>query len=869
MPKGFPENSPKQKCEGEEFYFSQLAAAPLFARFIAPVIAPGDFWRNILMIVGSVLFSAVPSAVFAQASTITQSPPGFFEILAEKSVGSGEVILFALFGGAMSFAMMAAFWLIRERNLAADENQRLTETISGYKATNERIEALVHVSDQRIVLWGGNDEAPMVNGSLSTECGAPLSKEEFLSFGKWLRNDSFGIFNKALQGLRKGAESFDMALQTTGGGVIEAQGRTSGGFAFVRFIELTGSRAALAHLEVEHVRLLSAFDSIQNLFDRLDMQVWLAKKDGGIYWVNKAYASAVEVRDSIAAVENNSFLFDQQQRSDIQTSLEKEGYYNGSMAAIISGDRKIVDVVEVVGESGGAGIAVDKSDVETIRNRLEQTITNHSNTLDQLATAIAIFDENRNLQFYNSSFQHLWKLDGGFLESNPSNADVLGAMRDKKRLPPQPDWRKWRDDQLKIYQALEPREEWWHLPDGITLRVVVNPQSLGGATWIFEDVTEELELKSSYNSLIRVQGETLDHLSEAVAVFGSDGKIRLSNPALWKMLQLDESDFQAGKHISELSQQITNSLEGSDVWDDIVGSITGFDDERGSRMGRLYLKDKKIFEFSLVPLPDGRMLLTLVDVTANVNIELALTERNEALEEAGNLKNRFLQHVSYELRTPLTTISGFGELLSMEQTGALNAVQSEYLDHINSSSGVLKAIIDDILDLATIDAGAMELDLVEFEIAPVVDKVVENLSSVLENSHVSINVDIDPNASRLIADKTRFRQIIYNLISNAIAHSPDGGNVSVGSQFKDDNILVFVCDQGPGVPVKDRELIFNRFESGAKGDARRGAGLGLSIVQSFMKLHEGGVHIEEAGERGARFICSFPASPVELNQAAE
>lgn len=869
MPNGIPKLQPEQKRFGLEFSDNNNVRTSMFSmRFCR-----GRWVKKLLLSTTALLTPLCASASFAQAisSDLNNAvkPQGIIDKFTGLSLGSGEVILLALFGGAMSFAMMAAFWLIRERNRATDENRQLRESIASFKATNERNQALVHVADQRVVLWSNTEDAPIVLGSLSNACGAPTSKTDFLRFGKWISPDSCRTFEKALQGLRKRADAFDMALQTIGGGVIEAQGRTSGAYAFIRFIELAGERAALAHLEAEHTRLLGTFDSIQTLFDRLDMQVWLSKRDGSLYWANQAYVSAVEAEDNASTIENNVSLFDEAERREIQAGLEKDAIFKGTLPAIISGDRKVVDLVEISSQTGGAGIAVDKSDVASIRNTLEQTVANHANTLDQLATAVAIFDADKNLQFYNSSFSNLWRLDNGFLESNPSNADVLGAMRDKKRLPPQPDWRKWRDGQLEIYQALETREEWWRLPDGITLRVVVNPQTLGGATWIFEDVTEELELRSSYNTLVRVQGETLDHLNEAVAVFGSDGKLSLSNPALWKMLHIEGGPIESGAHISELTKLLAVKFESPDIWDDIVEAITGYDDQRASQVGRLYLKDSKIMEFALEPLPDGRTMLTFVDVTANVNIELALTERNEALEEAGNLKNRFLQHVSYELRTPLTTISGFGELLSMEQTGKLNQVQREYLSHINSSSTVLKAIIDDILDLATIDAGAMELDLRKFELGPAISSVVDSLSTVLEKNHVTVNIETNTNAEHLIADSVRFRQIIYNLVSNAIAHSPDGGTIFVNSRFDDNNILISVSDQGPGIPVDQRDVIFSRFETGTNGDLGGGAGLGLSIVKSFMKLHDGDVHIENAAGKGAQFVCTFPARPNELQQAAQ
>ncbi len=815
---------------------------------------------------------AVTSALPAQAGQHTDGTLGLLATLSRAlggSIGSFEVMLLAVFGGAMSFAIMAASWMIRERSRITGENERLSQRVADLKAANDRNSALVNVADQRVVVWKGADESPVVLGGLSAASGAPVDDADFLAFGKWLVADAAATFDNALRRLRANGEGFDLPLQTGSGGVLEAQGRTSGGHAFVRFIELSGERAAYSNLEAEYARLLATFDAVQALFDRLPMPVWLSRKDGSLYWANSAYATAVDAADGVAAVDHDARLLDAAERSRIEAGQRDEGWFTGTVPAVVAGDRKMLDVVDVLTDSGTAAIAVDKSDVEQIRSTLEQTVASHAETLDQLATAIAIFDRERRLQFYNSSFRSLWDLDTAFLEGRPSNSAVLDAMRGNNKLPSQPDWRKWRDGQLEIYQALEPREEWWHLADGMTLRVVVNPHAPGGATWIFEDVTEELKLRSSYNSLMRVQGETLDHLSEAVAVFGSDGKLRLFNPVLVSMFGLESAKVEQDMHISALSAMVADRVDAGETWQDIASAITGYDDERAGHAGEFELKGGEVIEFTLVPLPQGQTMLTLVDVTAKVNVERALTERNEALEESDRLKNRFMQHVSYELRTPLTSISGFGELLGMEDVGKLNAKQSEYLGHINASARVLRTVIDDILDLATIDAGAMALELDRVELAPAVEETVDALNTVIDERGLSVDVDIAKNARALIADPVRIRQILYNLLSNAVSHSPDGGRIRVRAKANRKQVDVEISDQGPGVPADQRETIFGRFEGAQTGDRRKGTGLGLSIVKSFVELHGGTISVGDATGRGASFVCSFPRKPEgELEVAA-
>ncbi len=808
----------------------------------------------LLSAVAPIALLAHPKAAFAV------EPAGLL------AFSSTDVMLLAVFGGAMSFAILSATWLIRERGRMTGENQALKSRIADLRASHERLEALTNSGDQRIVVWNGADDRPAILGKLSKSSGAPSERAAFLAFGRWLTPDSAISFEGALKRLRQNAEAFDLPL-TTKSGVLEAQGRTSGSHAFVQFIELSGERSALARLEAEHTRLMSTFDTIQMLFEKLSMPVWLRDAGGELFWVNKAYSKAVDCADGEEAVDTRAQLLDSSERNEIARRQREHGHFTGAMPAIMAGDRRIVDITEVRTAAGYAGIAVDRNEIEVARTALKQTIASHAQTLDQLATAVAMFDKDRRLQFYNSSFQKLFGLSQAFLDGQPDNAQVLDAFRAEGKLPEVPDWRKWREGQLEIYKAVESREDWWHMPDGRTLRVIANPHNQGGATWVFENVTEQIELRTSYNSLIQIQGETLDNLSEAVAVFGSDGKLKLFNPSFASIWNLDKVRLESGAHISTLARTLQDRLADSDAWEPIAQGITGFDDMRGDLSGRLDMVDGKIVDYALVRLPEGQTMLAAVDVTAAVNVERALKERNEALEQADKLKNRFLQHVSYELRVPLTSIAGFAELIAMPGIGKLNGKQMEYVDHITTSADLLKNIIDDILDLATIDAGAMTLDFEPLDLGEIVESCRADFAGPMAMRGISLHSALKKAGLQMIGDKRRIRQILLNLLSNAIRHSPDGGKVTVSAELTGKSLEVAVADEGPGVPEEYRGSIFERFEGRNSGDSRRGAGLGLSVVKSFVELHGGSVHVENAGSRGARFVCRFPL-PQALDRSA-
>jgi signal transduction histidine kinase len=775
----------------------------------------------------------------------------------------------AIFGGAVSFAMLSAFWLIRERAKIGGENDKLRKSYSAMRADRDKLAALVEVDDQSIVVWDNQDQEPRVLGVLAGESGAPDQPEKFLTFGKWLDVNSAIALEKAVDELRSEARQFTININSQSGRCIEAQGRVSGGHAFVRFILLDGAREELAKINLAHSNLFKRFALLERFFEKLPSPVWIKSDDDKLAYVNTAYAHAVEASDTDSVILDNKALFDRAEREIISSALQTQKHLHQRLPVVVAGDRRSMEILSIATEDGSCGIAIDRSDVEDIRNTLKHAITSHEQTFDHLGAAIAIFDVNQKLQFHNSSFQQLWGLAQHDLEGQPSNSHMLDTLRDLNKLPEQTDWKRWKSQQLEIYHSTETRAEQWHLPDGRTLRVIVNPQNHGGASWVFENVTEELALKTNYNSLVRVQGETLDHLNEAVAVFGSNGKVRLTNPAFLNLWGFELPQDVEGQHIKNISEHIEQTLEKSEAWGTICLGITGVDDDKVDLTGRLELKSGIIYDYHLVYLPDGQSMLTLADMTAAVNIERALQERNEALEESDALKTRFIQHVSYELRAPLTSISGFAEILASNSPGPLTEKQSEYLDYISRSSDVLKALIDDILDLATIDAGAMQLDLKTVDFSQIVDMTLEDLAHQLERFQIKTKITISEDSKKIIGDGERIQQVLFKLLSNAVEVSPDGGTIEIQARRDGEMIEISVADQGPGIPAESRSTIFQRFETVQGAERKRGAGLGLSIVKSFMELHGGSVHVEDAGKKGARFVCRIPVEPQAVMQAAQ
>jgi len=773
---------------------------------------------------------------------------------------------FTLTAGVLAFAVLCAVLLMRTRSRTAAESERLRNEIATLEGALERTRTLLRTEPQAVAMWPAEGGTPEIIGEAAAVTGADPSIG-ILEFSNWLSLDDARELKAALTALREDGESFTLSLTALAAHPVEAEGRVVGGRAVLRLKRVSGIARKLTQLSADHRALQNQFDALRALVDAVPAAIWVRDENDTLAFANKAYADAVESTPAQAIVHHTELL-DHRAREQMRAGIAEGTVYKDRVHAVAAGERRTLDVFAVAAGKGSAGIAVDATEVEMLNARIARMNEAHRSTLDQLATAVAIFDGQRRLTFYNAAYAQLWELDSGFLDQQPTDTAILERLRALRRLPEQQDFRQWRTQVHEAYQSVETHQHEWHLPDGRTIRVVITPNSEGGVTYLFDDVTERLELVRRFDALIRVQGETLDNLGEAVAVFGSDGRLRLSNPAFAQMWRLEGTALAERPHIEALAGRFRQFIADDATLQALRASVTALDGRAPMRL-RIERTDGDILDCSAQPLPDGATLVTFIDVTASVNVERALVERNEALVAADNLKEAFLQHMSYELRSPLTNIIGFAYFLDDEKTGPLNERQREYLGYITYSTNALLAIVDSILDLATLEAGAMTLDLGEVEIRKTMEDAAQGVQDRLAKDEIALDLRAAPDIGTFVADERRVRQILYNLLSNAVGFSPRGGTVTFAAERRPDAVVFTVSDQGPGIPDERKDKVFDSFETQAGSSRHRGIGLGLSLVRSFMELHGGSVRIDSMPGHGTTVTCIFPLERELTLSAAE
>lgn len=618
-------------------------------------------------------------------------------------------------------------------------------------------------------------------------------------------------------------------------------------------------------------------ERIKSILDVVPWPVWMRDAGKDLAWVNARYAETLNLPREQVLQEQKDLSFKAAVKKG-GTALSPRDMAQAALASgepqkehrhmISQGERRFVEIVEYPLKhlNVTVGVVRDMTREEELENVAQRNMAANRELLEQLRSAIGIFSADQKLEFYNSAFSQLWQVEDSWLNSKPKLGEILEKLRETRRLPEQSDFRNYKQGWLDMFTNLiRPHEDMMYLPNGTALRMLVVPHPMGGLMMTFEDVTSRLALESSYNTLIAVQKETLDNLAEGVAAFGGDGRLKLWNPSFARMWHLNPEDLGDDVHITKVVDKMKPFFE-EEMWARQKDDLLSQGLERVMRDGIIIRADDSIIEFAAVPLPDGGMLLTHIDITDTVRVENALREKTAALETAERLKLDFLANVSYQLRTPLNAIVGFTEILDKQFFGPLNERQREYTKGLGEAGERLMNLINDILDLSTIDAGYMSLEQADVDIYSLLQGIFDLTQEWARGEKIEVKLDCSKKIGAMYVDERRIKQVLLNLIRNAIAYTPAGGNIILSAKTEGEDVIITVHDTGPGIPPEDQERIFRpfersdvaRLEDNMDTGPRTGAGLGLSLVKNIVELHGGFVTLESAPGEGTSVILTLP-----------
>jgi len=777
------------------------------------------------------------------------------------------LVLIGLLLAAWTLAAGAAIIAARGRERRAEASLRNGRRLARMVEESPAIPLLVRTdgrieASQRLAQWLGLDSVP---GYLS----------ELDAGDKGLPAEKLAELSEAVLRTQKTAAPFRMVATPRGSnrslalrGHLADPQVSPGGAALVWVFDFSDSETELVKLREESARARSDFAALVSLIEAAPLPMWFRGADGALKLVNSAYVAAVGATDANAVVEGSIELVEPVDgKTPAQVALEAAGRNHPverMVSVTINGQRRAFRVSDLpIGDEGIAGYAVDIEDLEALNRSFRAFRETQRSMLDQLSAGVAQFDATGQLTFANLPFQRIFALSAKDMRDPPSFERLLDAARDQGRVPEVRDFPEWRHEKAEWFSASESQEEAWPLADGTHLRIVAQPVPDGGLLLIAEDRTEQLQLSAMRDTLLRTRTATFDSLFESVAVFAPDGRMQLWNRRFAADWGLESEFLDTHPHIEELLTKIGAHLQKPDQAKAVGDVVRAAALDRKQTAGRISLADGRTLEFAGVPLPDGNGLLTVLDITDSQKAETALRERNAALVEADAVKTRFLANMSYELRTPLTSIGGFAELLQTGIGGELSDDGKEYVSAILSSVERLGEQIESLLDLSQSEAGLLPLAREDIAVFDFVSGLVREREARMEEAGITLDLKGSKSAGMVSADRRRLARALGHLLDNAIVATPSGGRILVqASRHKakgHDWARIVISDNGRGMDEATLARALGGLDTGGDGTTlERRQGLGLPLARQLVEAHGGHLQVISEPGQGTAAIVDLP-----------
>jgi signal transduction histidine kinase len=618
----------------------------------------------------------------------------------------------------------------------------------------------------------------------------------------------------------------------------------------------TALQQRLDTLTAETDRLRQAEAQASTLLDAAPFPIWRRDGEGRLIWVNARYALMAETtaQDAVERGLELASAHDLDQPRDLALAARAAATLKSQERRFVAeGDRRNYRIFELPAGEGTLGFGQDITPEADARGQLRRHMDAHMEVLRTISTATAIYGPDKKLLIWNRAYARLWQLDESWLETRPTFGEVLEQLRAERRLPEQIDWQTYKRGQLSLFTTvIERSEELIHLPDGSTLRLVISAYPSGGLLFAYDDVTRQLTLERATNTMIAVQRATLDNLYEAVVVYGSDGRLSLYNRAFSQLWQIDTDMLNRQPHITEVMEAARPLMQRGPDWVQLRERlIDSFASRKGTR-GRLERGDGTVIDYVSVPLPDGAVLYTYLDVSANIRIERALRERNEALERTDRMNAAFISNITHDLRSPLGTLISMTEVLSQGILGPMNARQEEYCADIMITSRDLLRLLDDIIAIATIEVGQMALEPAELSLDTLWREDAALWRELADRRAIVLDLPLRSGSGAIIGDGQRLRQALDSVMAVALDGTPQGGRVALQLSADDESHLGLrvECHSGGLSPVQPRQLFADLVD--APDQRRVNADLSLVVARGLFDLH--GAQLRLDGADGAQAV---------------
>lgn len=724
----------------------------------------------------------------------------------------------------------AAALLVGGRGRLFRDLKNLTQ--KGWKDRAARRQGLVLIDQTGEV--SVNHGARLMFGGFS---GDPPSRRAVLDRVKDAAKGAAGRyeFEQALSKLATTGASFAMQVETKSGKRLDVIGEPRGAAAALAVHDVTELHRRMAAAEdraaekTEEAQLLAAaLETAEIASARIDAS-------GDVTWRSDAACRLPE--ETVDALFGPALALKARNgaaRRSEEVTVEDASYHLD--AAQAPGGGRIVTATPIQ-EGAGTDVA------------FRRFVNTMAETFAHLKVSLMIFDQQHRLTLFNPATVELFGGDPTWFARRPTIAEILDVMRETRAVPEQADFIQWRDDLLAQFEGADATDyvEDWHLADGRTIHISARPHPSGGLAVTAEDITANVDLLRNTATDKAVMLATTDFLEEALIVFGPDGLSRVANAAFMRLWQFPSEAFAEPRHISDVAAHCAEFCADGDYWSMVQDRVTTGAGRRKAR-DKFTMASGAIVQGRYSPMPDGSSLLVMSDITASESVATALRDRNDALENADEIRGALVDQISHQMRTPLNAVFGFSQLLGDDRFGDLSERQREYVDGIATSSRELLDAINGMTDLINVGADTMGLEGETLDPLATAREVIDLAARHFEARGVTVDLTQTGEGDVFVAHRIRLRQIVFNLLMDALTKAPDNTAVQITLGLEAGDLLLRVAHQA--------------------GENCDDAGLALSLVRRFASLHDGAVEtsLDEAGRR--EIVCLLPeCTPYDVSPA--
>jgi len=720
---------------------------------------------------------------------------------------------------------------------------------------------------ERLARWLGLEKMPGYLSELTVDEGG---RDE-----GGLAPEQLDALTEKIRITQKSAAPFRLSLTPPGSGrslafrgALADPQVSPGGAALVWVLDFTESEEELSRLRATATRAEADFAALVGLIEAAPVPMWFRASDMKLRLVNQAYVEAVGAESAEQVVSAQAELLEPDESGRSPTDLARlaiEGQEKNEriVAATVHGERRSLKVSDLpLGREGVAGYAIDIEEQQQVERGFRAYREAQRAMLDQLSVGVAQFDGEERLVSANLPFARLFGLGGEAISERIAFDRFLADARERGRTPEVRDFPEWRREHVAWFGQPNTQEEAWPLPGGTHLRIVGHPMPDGGLVLIAEDRTEQLALSATRDTLLRTRTATLDSLFEALAIFSPDGSVQLWNRSFAGTWGLSSEFLDTHPGAQELLDAIAENLVRPADAQQIGAVVRAATLDRRGQGGKIALKDGRTLRFAGVPLPDGNGLLTVLDITDSQKAEQALRERASALEEADAVKARFLANMSYEFRTPLTTIGGYAEMLKEGAGGErLDGTAGEYVDAILSAVERLTEQVENVLDLSQSEAGLLPINKEEIDLLALLTEVVREREQAIIGAGLSLDLK-GRRGRKVMADRRQLARAVGNLLDNAIAATPENGRIVMEipapGPADDWRAAIVVKDTGSGMTKADLDRALEGLKQGEDGKIEKRSGLGLPLARQLVEAHGGRLSIDSRKGAGTTATIHLP-----------